>query len=117
VGFPRHLFIAMNDLYTRFNKELTEKVTDFRKLFAFLSDSYSGSDADLIRIRQVYRELMDMKTFFLSKNSSISSAKDRSWRDDYQSKEALTAHINGEINPFIEMLQFIIEMYEEDRAA
>ena len=114
---PCHFFIIMKDLYTRFNNELREKVEDVRKLFSFLSSSYAGSDADIIRIRQTYRELTDMKIFYVSKNNSTMKNTERAWRSDYQTQEALAAHINKEIDPFIDMLQFVIELYDEDITA
>jgi hypothetical protein len=106
----------MEDLYTRFNKELDEKVVDTRTLLTYLSDSFFGSDADLIRIRGVYREWIDLKAFYAPKNASITNPNERSWFKDYQTREAMDAYINNQINPFVEMIQFIIEMYEEDRS-
>jgi hypothetical protein len=109
------LLCAMEYLFTKFIRELDEKIVDIRKLFTYLSESYFGADADLIRIRGVYRELTDLKTFYTSKNASITNPEERSWDKDQQSKEGFQNHIDKQINPFIEMLQFIIEMYEEDR--
>jgi hypothetical protein len=111
------LLRAMEDLYTRFTNEMTENIAEARKLFDYLADSFYGSTADLARIRDVYRGFMDLKTFAVSKNAAITKPDERSWRGSLQTKEVMNEHINTEINPFIEILQFVIELYEEDRAA
>lgn len=105
----------MEDLITRFDDELREKVVDFRKLLNYLADSYFGAEDDLTRIRTVYREFLDFQIYYNTQNESITIPKKRSWNTDYQSKKELSEYIRDQIKPFIEMMHFIIELYEENR--
>ena len=105
----------MQDLYTRFNREFKEKVTDFRKLLGYLADSYFGCEADLVRIRQSYRELVDLQAFFINKNDAITSGSERSSDKDLREKDAMRKYIERQTVPFVKLYQFIIELYEENK--
>lgn len=103
----------MDDLYTRFNSELKDKIRDFRKLLDELSESYFGSAFDLERIRKEYREFLDLKKYATDRNRSITVATERAPREAYQDIDSMEKFIGKQIDPFIKMFIFIIELYEE----
>lgn len=105
----------MEDLYTRFNREFDEKIGEVRKLLTYLSDSFFGTEDDLKRIRTLYRDILDFKSYFVSKNNSITSFKERAYRKDFQGKDSMDGFISEQVDPFIDMFKFIIELYEENR--
>lgn len=106
---------AMEDLYTNFNKQLEGLISDVIKTLIHISKSSSGLDADLKRIKTTYTEITDLKRDALENNLRIKNIKDRAWHEDYQSRPVMEAFINEQINPFVELFQFIIELYEESK--
>jgi hypothetical protein len=104
-----------SNLYSDFTKEFDEKVEDFKKLLNYLADSYYGSEDDLIRIRNLYREFVDLQIHVLNKNSTDLHPKDRSWHKAFETKECMDAEIHKRLDPFMGMFKFLIQLYEDSK--
>lgn len=80
-----------SDYLEKFEKEYKECLEHTQKMLRYLANSYFGSEEDLINLRQVYREWVDMSIYF---NDKV----------DYY-------HM-GMIQSFLNLLKYMIEMYE-----